>query len=151
MAKEAFARTISLTVVPSVAWATITDVPTLVSWVSVLRDATVTTELESYRAMLEDRLGMFSLKADLDINVVEHQAPDWIVVHAEGEDRQVGSRIVVDARVELQQNQPGSTLLEVTGMYEVTGKVATLGAGMIRKKASKVLDEFFGSVERAMG
>jgi carbon monoxide dehydrogenase subunit G len=39
----------------------------------------------------------------------------------------------------------------VTGAYEVSGRVATLGAGAIKKKAGRILDEFFGSLERELG
>jgi hypothetical protein len=38
----------------------------------------------------------------------------------------------------------------VSGSYEVTGRPATLGAGAIRKKAGRIIEEFFGSAERAL-
>ena len=66
-----------------------------------------------------------------------------IRVHAEGEDRQVSSRILVDAVLELLPQDGAGTLVAVAGGYEVSGKVATMGAGMIRQKATKILDEFF--------
>ena len=44
---------------------------------------------------------------------------------------------------------PGSALA-VTGRYEITGKIATLGAGAIRKKGEKVLDAFFANVAREL-
>ena len=152
MAREPFERRVELQVGPELAWRAMTDVPTLVGWMSLLRDVETIALLERYAAQLEDRLGMFSLKADLDITVSAYLEPEWIVVHAEGEDRQVGSRIVVDARVELEPSSATtgpSTAVIVTGAYEVSGRVATLGAGMIRKKAQKILDEFFGNLERA--
>jgi len=151
MAKEAFSRSISLSAGPELAWRTITDVPTLVGWVSLLVDAETITEMERYRAVLADRIGMFALKADLDIAVTESQPPTSITIRAQGEDRQVGSRIVVIGRAELQEGSGGGTHLAITGTYEVSGRVATLGAGMIRKKAGTVLDEFFGSLERELG
>ena len=152
MAKEAFTRTLDLSVAPQVAWQTITDVPTLVSWVSILLQAETIEEMSRYSAVLQDRIGMFALKADLDISVLSCTPPTSITVQAKGEDRQVGSRIAVGATAALHERSDHTgTQLEVTGTYEVSGKVATLGAGMIRKKATTVLDEFFQSVERELG
>jgi carbon monoxide dehydrogenase subunit G len=42
-------------------------------------------------------------------------------------------------------------VLSVDGCYEVAGRVATLGAGTIRKKADKLMDEFFGNMKRTLG
>jgi carbon monoxide dehydrogenase subunit G len=143
MPRETFDRKISVPVGRDTAWRVITDVPSLVGWVSLLQEAQTISELE-------DKIGMFALKADLDITVVEYSEPDHIVVHAEGEDRQVASRIVVDATVRLSDEGTGSQV-HVTGAYEVSGRVATLGAGAIKKKAGRILDEFFGSLERELG
>jgi len=147
--RETFDRAISVPVDRAVAWSRITDVPTLVGWVSLLRDAEVISELEKYRATLQDKIGMFALKADLDIAVVEHSEPGFITVHAEGEDRQVASRIVIDVTVRLAEAGDG-TEVNVAGVYEVSGRVATLGAGTIRKKAGKILEEFFTALEREL-
>jgi carbon monoxide dehydrogenase subunit G len=39
----------------------------------------------------------------------------------------------------------------VKGQYEVTGRVATLGASMIRTKGEKMLEEFFTAASRELG
>ena len=73
-----------------------------------------------------------------------------MTVTAGGEDRQVASRIA--ATIELRVEPDGNgTSLEVSGRYEVTGKVATLGAGAIRKKGDKILQEFFDSASKELG
>jgi uncharacterized protein len=123
-------------------WKVYTDVPKLVTWVSVLDDAKEIANLETYTAVLADRLGPFKLKADLDITVSEVVAGEHIRVRAAGEDRQVASRIAIDAVLSLAA-QDGGTLVRAAGSYEVIGKVATMGASMIVKKANKILDEFF--------
>jgi carbon monoxide dehydrogenase subunit G len=79
--------------------------------------------------------------------VVEGQR---IRVHAEGEDRQVSSRIVVDAVLTLSESG-SATVVAAQGTYEVSGRVATMGAGMIRQKATKILDEFFGRAAAELG
>ena len=144
MAHEDFSRSFAVPASALSTWATMTDVEQLISWISVLEDASTVEPLDRYRAVLQDRLGMFALRADLEILVTEHTEPTFIVATAEGEDRQVGSRIRVDVRLELDERQDGGeTHLTVSGRYEVTGRVATLGSSTIRRKADKILEEFF--------
>jgi carbon monoxide dehydrogenase subunit G len=132
-------------------WSVLTDVPSLVEWVSIVDDAHEIAPLEKYTAVLMDRLGPFKLRADLAIDVSEVVAGEHIRVRASGEDRQVSSRIGIDAVLAIDQVDGGGSRVTVTGSYEVVGKVATMGAGMIRQKATKVLDEFFGHVAAELG
>jgi carbon monoxide dehydrogenase subunit G len=132
-------------------WATLTDVPLLVAWVSVVEQAAVITPLEKYSAVLMDRLGPFKLRADLDITLSDVQMGRHVAMRAEGEDRQVGSRVVVLAQLDIDAAPSGGCLVRAIGTYEVTGRVASMGAGTIRKKADKILDEFFDHVASSLG
>jgi uncharacterized protein len=149
MAHESFARELRVACAPDEVWAVMTDVDRLVSWVSILEEAHTDEELARYRATLQDRLGMFALRADLAITVDDYEQHGWLRASAEGEDRQVGSRITVGLQLKLAE-APDGTDLRVSGEYEVTGRVATLGASTIRRKADKVLEEFFGNLANAL-
>lgn len=131
-------------------WKTLTDVPTLVSWISVLDEGREIEPLRRYGAVLMDRVGPFKLRADLDIRLSDVQPGRQARLTARGEDRQVGSTISVEAEMRLGAGD-GGTLVSVEGRYEVAGRVATLGAGTIRKKADKILEEFFGHLNEALG
>ena len=63
-------------------------------------------------------------------------------MRARGEDRQVRSRIMIDAAVRLIEEDPALTRIRLSGSYEITGRVATLGAGAIRSKAAKQVEAF---------
>jgi len=71
-------------------------------------------------------------------------------VRAAGEDRQVASRIMATIELVVEPDDTG-TSLGVTGRYEVTGRVATLGAGAIRKKGDRILQEFFDNASKQLG
>lgn len=150
MPAASFSRELDLAVGAESCWATLTDVPTLVSWISVLDEAHEIEPLRRYSAVLMDKVGPFRLRADLDISLSDVRPCSRVRVHAAGEDRQVGSRISVDATVQM-AGRNGGTVLSVDGSYEVAGRVATLGAGTIRKKADKLMDEFFGNLTTALG
>ncbi|HET9188836.1 MAG TPA: SRPBCC domain-containing protein [Acidothermaceae bacterium] len=146
-----FNRELSVSSDTKTCWEVLTDVPRLVEWVSIVDDAHEIAPLEKYTAVLMDRLGPFKLRADLDIVVSEVEIGRRIRVRASGEDRQVSSRIGIDAVLTLDDLAAGGTKVQVDGSYEVIGRVATLGAGMIRQKAAKILDEFFGRAATELG
>jgi carbon monoxide dehydrogenase subunit G len=91
-------------------------------------------------------MGPFRLSADLAVKVTAFRQPVSITFTAEGEDRQVSSRITVEAELTIEPREAG-TVVAVNGRFEVTGRVATLGASMIRSKGEKILDQFFSSLE----
>lgn len=142
MAEFEFDDSVSVTGSPQDVWGLITDVPRMVGWISVVHDAKEIEPLDSYQAVIQDKVGMFRLRADLDIRLTDVAEGRRVVAHAEGQDRQVGSRITIDATVELEP-EPDATLVHVAGKYAITGNAATLGSSTIRRKGDKVLKEFF--------
>src|SRR4051794_1387647 len=80
-------------------WRTGTDVNVLASWITRLGEVSVISPVEQYSARLQDRIGRFSVTADLDGRVTEYTEPEYIVVTMKGEARQVSSRISVKARL----------------------------------------------------
>lgn len=150
-----FDRTISVGADAATCWKILTDVGRVAGWVSIVGSVDERQHLQSYTAVLEDRMGPFRMRADLDIQVRDVVEGRSLSLRAEGEDRQVASRIAVDATLRVDDDRGGEggnegSTVAVEGTYEVTGKVATLGASMIRSKARKLLDEFFAAAEREL-
>lgn len=141
-----FARRLTVPTSPPATWETVTNVSTVASWVTVVGSVEEHEPLSRYSAVLADRLGAFQLSADLEVVVTAVNEPTSITFSADGEDRQIGSRIRIDAEMRLQPDDTG-TLVDVVGRYEVTGRVAALGSSMIRAKGEKILDQFFSSLE----
>lgn len=151
MPSTSFTRELQVNADTEATWRALTDVPVVVSWVSVVDDVRELGYLELYTAVLMDRIGPFKLRAELEIDVSEVEPGRRMRLRASGEDRQVSSRIGIDATLELAGLDGGGSTVSVNGRYEVVGRVATLGAGMIRQKATKILDEFFHHACAALG
>ena len=143
-----FAKTIHLDASPEQVWKALLDFHRVASWLSIVREVRDIEPPRRYAALLEDRLGPFAMRADLDLTV-EIKDGRRLVVSAGGEDRQVASRIAATIELAVNPSEEG-TALEVKGRYEVTGKVATLGAGAIRKKGDRILQEFFDSASKEL-
>lgn len=150
MASETFERTLTVAADPRRCWQVLTDVSLLASWVGIVHEVKQISTLEKYTAVLQDRLGPFKLRAVLDIAVEVVEDGRHVRVRAVGQDRQVNSRISVDGVLKI-GTAPGpgaaGACVEVTGEYRVEGKVASMGSGVIRKKASTIIEEFFSHAE----
>ena len=129
-------------------WPRLLDVQSVASWLPIMHSVTEVSsggsgiDGSSFRAAFEDRVGPFSLRADLRIEVAGVREPEEVSIRARGEDRQIRSRIMIDATAHLSDAGSGRTRVRLSGDYEITGRVATLGAGVIRSKASKLIDTF---------
>lgn len=140
-----FAKDVRLAAAPDTVWTAILDVQRVASWLPIVKDVREREPLLRYDAVLEDRVGPFALRADLEVTVQADAAAHRLTVSAAGEDRQIASRITASVDLGVSSDGSGSQLA-VTGRYEITGKIATFGAGAIRKKGEKVLDEFFANL-----
>lgn len=141
-----FSRRVTVPASPETAWTTVTDVDRVAGWVTVVGSVKEIQHLDRYSAVLADRLGPFTLSADLDVVVTDLEEMCSIAFLADGEDRQVASRIKIEAELSISPVSEGCEI-GVAGRYEVTGRVANLGSSMIRAKGEKILDEFFGKLE----
>ncbi len=144
------ARTVRVAARPDAAWATLLDFQRVASWLSVVRDLREVEPMRRYTTVLEDRVGPFAMRADLAVDVAADEAARTLHVSGSGEDRQVASRISATLDLAVVPQGDGSDIV-VTGRYEIVGRIATLGAGAIRKKGDKVLEDFFANVMRELG
>ena len=144
------ARTVRVAARVDAAWATLLDFPRVARWLSVVRDLKEVEPMRRYTTVLEDRVGPFAMRADLAIDIAADSGARRLRVSGSGEDRQVASRISAALDLAVVEAEGGSDIV-VNGRYEITGKIATLGAGAIRKKGDKVLEDFFANVTRELG
>jgi carbon monoxide dehydrogenase subunit G len=149
MALESFARSVAVSSQRAHVWDVLTDVETLAGWVGIVHSVTEVRHLERYKAVLQDKVGPFKLRADLAISVTVEVSGHRVSVSASGRDRAVDSKIKVDA-VLILAGDGDRTEIKVEGTYQVTGKVAAMGAAVIHKKADRILDDFFGNAERTL-
>ncbi len=155
--KEAVDREFVVEAARDVVWPRLLDVQAVASWLPIMHSVTEVSsgpsgiDGSSFQAAFEDKVGPFSLRADLHIEVSGVHDGEEVSIRARGEDRQIRSRIMIDAAARLSDAAPGQTRVQLVGSYEITGRVATLGAGVIRSKASKLIDTFCTNAATALG
>ncbi|GMQ85292.1 MAG: hypothetical protein BMS9Abin07_0858 [Acidimicrobiia bacterium] len=123
-------------------WQVLTDVQRVAGWVSVVSNVDEIEPLSTYSAVLTDSFGPFSLNADIGVEVLDVEQDRSIHFKGSGKDRQVRTSITLEAWMELEPEESGTTI-HVHGKWNVLGTVATMGGGTISKKADNIVDEFF--------
>ena len=146
--REAVDREFVVQATRDAVWPRLLDVEAVASWLPIMHSVTEVSsggsgiDGSSFQAAFEDKVGPFTLRADLHIEVAGVRDSEEVAIRARGEDRQIRSRIIIDAAARLSDAGPGQTRVRLNGSYEITGRVATLGAGVIRSKANKLIDTF---------
>ena len=151
MATANFSRQLTVTASPEQTWTVLTEVDRLASWVGIVQDVVELSRLEKYSAVLMDRVGPFKLRADLEISVNVVRDAQEVEVEASGRDRVVDSRIAVRARLRVSPAEHAGATIATEGRYEVTGRVASMGSGVIQKKADRILADFFSKAALELG
>ena len=117
-------------------WPRLLDVHAVASWLPIMHSVTEVSpgssdsiDGSSFQAAFEDKVGPFSLRADLHIEVAGVLEPEEVAIRARGEDRQIRSRIMIDAAARLSDAGPGQTRVQLVGSYEITGRVPPSAPG----------------------
>jgi carbon monoxide dehydrogenase subunit G len=95
----------------------------------------------TFRSRMRQSVGPFRLEIDLQLSVVEAVPEQRIAFTGGGADRQ-GKRLKIErASVELQPVE-GGTRVSYAADFNLSGKLATLGYPMVRRKARDLGAEF---------
>ena len=103
---------------------------------------------EKHVARVVERVGPFRLALNLEVRIVNAVEPSLLQAELSGSDNNGQNRLSGTLRAELKRIEPAGTLLSVDASVEVLGKLATLGAGPIRRRANELFAEFAGSLQR---
>ena len=130
---------------PDQLWDTVLDAETLEATIpgaeSLERDG------DHYEGTLERGLAGISLSLSADVDITDEDRPDWIECDIEAVDNTVNSRVNGEARVEFKEDGDDATLLVYDTEFDFSGKLASLGSRIIKRKVNQDLDTFFSNLE----
>src|SRR5918911_4582158 len=139
----------SINVPQTEAWALLRDVPRLSACIPKVSDVQVLQADQRYAAVVSDRIGPFALSMPINIEVKEVEPPRRITAELAGDDKRGQARVrgTLEATADAQN---GSTQLRMGLRLEILGRLATLGAIPIRRRADEVLSQFLHNVSRSV-
>jgi carbon monoxide dehydrogenase subunit G len=139
----------SINVSQAEAWALLRDVSRLSACMPNISNVQVLEEDRRYAAVVSDRIGPFTLSLPVNIEVTAVEPPRRITANLAGDDKRGQAR--VRGRLEATADATnGSTELRMAMHVEILGRLATLGAVPIRRRADEVLSEFVQNVSRSV-
>ena len=125
------------------------DVAVLASCSNYVGAVTTVEEGALWETALENKVGAFKLKAPVKVQLTEDRdvADDGslhLAIRAQGQDRGLGARLLVDASMKFVPRPEPTLTME--GSYDVTGRVAALGSSVVRQQAEIMINDFWGSL-----
>ncbi len=98
-------------------------------------------EKEAYRVRVTEKVGPFKVTMKLEITVTERAEPSVVGASVKGGDAIGMGRATGTMRVDLTPSQSGTAMV-LTLNVEVLGKLATLGAPVVRRRVTELFAEF---------
>jgi carbon monoxide dehydrogenase subunit G len=130
-------------------WTSLRDVELLASCSSAIGEVAEKVPEKEWSVVLKKTVGRFSVSAPLTVAIVDESEPQSLRVHGRGSDTKIGARLDVTASMQIERIEAG-VQLTLDGAYEMTGRIASLGASLVRRHANEMIDEFGGNLPQAM-
>jgi carbon monoxide dehydrogenase subunit G len=103
-----------------------------------------------YQAVIRDKVGPFTLRVPLAIEVLEATAPARLRARAQGRDAAVQSLVKVESTLVLVETSAQTTTLQVCADVTVLGKLGTLGHSVIVRRGEAIVAQFARAIQAAL-
>ena len=100
--------------------------------------------------MVRDKVGPFTLRVPLAVEVLEATAPERLRARAQGRDAAVQSLVKVELTLVLVETS-AQTTLQLTADVTVLGKLGTLGHSVIVRRGEAIVGQFASAIQAALG
>jgi|GEM_PF-828179 len=130
---------------PDQLWETLLDADTLEETIPGAKN--LERNGDHYEGSLERGLAGISLTLSADVDIVDKEEPNWLECEIEAVDNTINSRVNGTAHVDFEETDDGATNLVYETEFDFSGKLASLGSRIIKRKVNKDLNTFFSNVE----
>ena len=127
---------------PDRIWGVLLDVRRIAACVPGCEDVEELAPHERYRALMKQRVGPFRLEMPVEIRLEEIRAGERIRARTTGRDRATGTAVTADLTLTLAPAGASETRLGIVTDLQISGRLASLGYPMIRKRADEHMAEF---------
>jgi carbon monoxide dehydrogenase subunit G len=104
-------------------------------------------DMQRYEATVEERVGPFKARFAWEISIESATPLRQVRLLARGKDPKLGATARAELSVLLAESEQAGTALDIETELLVTGKVATLGHAVIKRKADQVVRDFASGLE----
>jgi len=144
-----FTRDIEIGRSPEQVWEFLWDVERVARCLPGCREARTVVPHERYAAVVGERVGPFTVKFPLEIQVLEVEEGRRLKAQAAGRDPAMGSSLRVMLELSLEPRGDACTV-HLASDVAVLGKLGTLGQGIIQRKADQIMEQFAAAIRQAL-
>jgi uncharacterized protein len=134
-----------IAVAPEAAWILLRDFPGLATCIPNVDRLEVMEPDRRYGATISDKIGPFRVTVPVQIAIETIEPPRRIVAAISGNDAKGQARLKGHLEATVDPEREGTRLVVATRI-DVLGKLATLGAAPMRRRADQIFDEFIARV-----
>ncbi|WP_312001515.1 molybdopterin cofactor-binding domain-containing protein [Bradyrhizobium altum] len=135
---------------PGDLWKTLIDVPSISSCIPGCENVEEIAPLESYKAMVKQKIGPFKVEVPAEIVVESVTEPSHVRTRATGRDKFTGTRLAVILDVSVIPEDLGSKLT-VDAKVDIQGRLASMGLGVIKRRVDQNFEEFETRLKSLLG
>ena len=138
-------KRVDIGVAPELSWALLRDIPQLTQCIPRVTALEEIAPDQRYATTISDKIGPFRVTIPVQIEIQAIEPPRRIVAAISGHDAKGQARL--KGSLEAVVDPVGiSTQLLVLMRLDVLGKLASLGAAPMRRRADQIFDEFIACV-----
>lgn len=128
-------------------WELVSDPEVLVTCVPGAKEVEKLSETK-YKGVIERGIAGISLELDGEVEMTELNPPNNLTAVATGQDSRTNSRMDATATMNMSETDDGqATVLSYHIDMDFTGRLATLGARIVKRKINKDIKEFFDNLK----
>lgn len=130
-------------------WQFVRDVPAVLACIPGVKSATPDGE-NRYQAVVTERVGPFKVEFHIAAEVSEPEPGRHLEAKGGGKDVLLGSTMQLKINVTLDETPSGGTRVGIDTDLAVLGKLATLGFGIMQRKAQENMARFAANMKQRL-
>lgn len=137
-----FSMSMVLPAAPAQLWDTLTEITRISQCIPGCEDVEEVERLAVYKALMKQKVGPFKIEVPADIVVESFTEPSHVRTRATGRDKFTGTRLAVVLDVVVTPREGEGSTLDLQAEVDVQGRLASLGFGIIKRRADQNFEEF---------
>ncbi len=132
-------------------WSILFDVERVAAMIPGCEEVQEHAFREHYSAVIRQKLGPFKFNMPSEVTVVEYVENERVAVKANGKDKKTGTQALVDLLLVIADGEPGEgSSLQIDAEIQISGKLATLGFPVVKKRCNEIFSEFEANLKSAL-
>lgn len=143
-------KSVALQVPVDQVWALLQDPPRVAACLSNVKDFRPAGDPGKWATLLVEKLGPFSVQVSLTIQVTEDAATHRMIAKVAGDDKGGQARVRGDLVAGVTATGDAASTLDITSNVEVLGRLATLGAVPMKRRADQIFELFVKNIGQVL-